>query len=474
MSFCVYMLGSRHDAEDALQATFASAHRALLADSRPMAVRPWLFAIARNECIGILRKRRPTAELNGEPAKTGDPVRHLELSEEVRIVVEDVRQLPERQRAALVLAELDGLTHAEIATVLGVRAEQVKAYMYQARTNLISERRAREADCLEIREELASARGAALRRTRIRRHTRSCVACRAYADSVKHQQRQLAALLPIAPTLGLKYRILEQLFGIGASGPDTYAGGVAIGSTVTAALAELAGGGMKALAVKLTAGALALGATAEVGVSMLKATSAPSGATQSASTSTNRARTRTSSVSTSAARSGSAAAGGLTSARAAKPQPAAVGRAPGGSPGQQPASPGATTGAPGTEAPAPRSDGEGGHGGSPREAPNATAPGGPPEVEHAGPSNEQWQGTAALRHGEHERLRAERVRAREERKTAREAAAGEAAPPPPAEEEPPEVGLSGSPKRTPQERQERREEHERRHKEREEQRAAGG
>src|ERR1700676_3760047 len=48
LSFCVYMLGSRHDAEDALQATFASAFRALNADSRDVVLRPWLFTIARN------------------------------------------------------------------------------------------------------------------------------------------------------------------------------------------------------------------------------------------------------------------------------------------------------------------------------------------------------------------------------------------------------------------------------------------
>ena len=74
LSFCIYMLGSRHDAEDAVQATFMSAYRALRADERPVTLRPWLFTIARNESLSILRKRRPTVELNGEPALGGDPV----------------------------------------------------------------------------------------------------------------------------------------------------------------------------------------------------------------------------------------------------------------------------------------------------------------------------------------------------------------------------------------------------------------
>ena len=120
LSFCTYMLGSRHDAEDAVQATFASAYRALRANERPVILRPWLFAIARNDCLSIMRKRRPTVELNGEPALRGDPLRELELHEEVRHMLENLRELPEPQRAALVLAELLGLSQSEIGVVLGV------------------------------------------------------------------------------------------------------------------------------------------------------------------------------------------------------------------------------------------------------------------------------------------------------------------------------------------------------------------
>jgi len=277
LSFCVYMLGSRHDAEDAVQATFASAYRALRADGRPVVLRPWLFTIARNDCLSILRRRRPTVELNGEPALGGDPLRELELREEVRHIVEGLRQLPERQRAALVLSELHGLSQVEVGAVLGVRAEQVKAYVYQARSNLISERRAREADCLEIREEIATARGAALRRGRLRRHVRSCADCRVYADGVARQRRQLGALLPLAPSLVLKYRALEGALGSVAADPATYAGGAAVGGSVAGTAVELAGGGVKALAVKLAAGVAALGVSAGVGASVLSAPATPPG-----------------------------------------------------------------------------------------------------------------------------------------------------------------------------------------------------
>ena len=269
LSFCVYMLGSRHDAEDAVQATFASAYRALRADGRPVALRPWLFTIARNDCLSILRKRQPTVELNGEPALGGDPLRELELREEIRHMLVGLRELPEKQRAALVLAELHGLSQVEIGGVLGVEPEQVKAFVYQARSNLISARRAREADCREIREELATARGAALLRGRLRRHVRSCADCRLYADGVARQRRQLAVLLPLAPSLVLKYRVLEEALGIGGTDPATYAGGVTVAGSVAGTAAEIAGGGVKALAVKMAAGVAVLGASAGVGASVI-------------------------------------------------------------------------------------------------------------------------------------------------------------------------------------------------------------
>ena len=287
LSFCVYMLGSRHDAEDALQATFASAYRSLCSDRRTVALRPWLFAIARNHCLSILRRRRPWVELNGEPALNGDPLRELELKEEVRLMIEGLRTLPESQRASLVLAELHGFSQSEIGSVLGVEADQVKAFICQARSNLISERTAREVDCREIREELATARGAALLRSRLRRHLRSCDDCRLYADGVASQRRHLGVLLPLVPSLMLKYRALENAMGIAAAGdPGGYAGGAAVGGSVAAGAFEVAGGGLKALLLKVAAGVACLGAGAGAGASVLISPADPAGASRAPASAT--------------------------------------------------------------------------------------------------------------------------------------------------------------------------------------------
>jgi RNA polymerase sigma factor (sigma-70 family) len=263
LSFCLYMLGSRHDAEDAVQATFACAYRSLLADDRPVRLRPWLFTIARNASLSILRRRHPTVELNGEPAMRGDPQRELELRDEVRQLLGGLRALPECQRTTLTLAELHGLSHSEIASVLGVRTEQVKAYAYQARANLLSERTARETSCHDIRRELLNARGVDLRKTRLNRHLRSCSDCREYRKALSSQRQQLASLFPAVPSLALKMRALHGVVGnVGLSGPA--AEGAAVAGTAVAA-----GGSLNALVVKLAAGVAALGAGAGVGAAVL-------------------------------------------------------------------------------------------------------------------------------------------------------------------------------------------------------------
>jgi RNA polymerase sigma factor (sigma-70 family) len=286
LRFGVYMLGSQHDAEDAVQATFAAAYRALLADDRPVSLRPWLFTIARNECVSILRGRRQTVGLGGELALTDDPVHLLEVGEEVRQMLAAIRELPEQQRAALVLAEAHGLTHAEIAAVLGARTKQVKAFVYQARANLLADRGAREAVCEEIREELNEAYGPLLLRGRLRRHLRSCAGCREYAEIQARQRRRLHAALPFLPSVALKRKALEGALGLGRGGCT---GPEAAGASV----AGLAGvvGGANALVAKVLAGALALSASAGLGASIVGAAhpmpaAPPSGAVRAASDST--------------------------------------------------------------------------------------------------------------------------------------------------------------------------------------------
>ena len=180
LAFCRHLLDDVEEAEDAAQHTFLAAYNDLIASDKAINLRPWLFAIARNRCYSMLRARReqPAADL-AEPASEGLAT-VVQLRQDLRDLVVDMQRLPDRQRIALVLAELDELSHEEIGGVLGVPREKVKALVFQARESLAATRAARDTDCDEIRTQLMTLRGGELRRATIRRHLRECAGCREF------------------------------------------------------------------------------------------------------------------------------------------------------------------------------------------------------------------------------------------------------------------------------------------------------
>src|SRR5215203_3397264 len=249
LAFCRHMLGSREEAEDALQQAFLRAHRSLVAQGAPDELRPWMFAIARNRCLTMLAARRtapvPVEEL--EPATEGLSA-GVEERADLRELLGDIGRLPDDQRSALVLAELGDLSHAEIAAVIEVPAAKVKALVHQARTRLIADRDARETPCEDVREQLSTARGGELRRGPLRRHLALCEPCRLYKDAVAEQRSKLALVLPVLPSAGLKDTIFGALGGGGggaaaaAGGGGGAAGGAALsGGGTTAGFAQTLG-----------------------------------------------------------------------------------------------------------------------------------------------------------------------------------------------------------------------------------------
>jgi RNA polymerase sigma factor (sigma-70 family) len=241
LSFCRHMLGHAEEAEDAVQQAFISAHADLKRSERPIALRAWLFTIARNRCLSILRARRETATLENVEPETAGLAAEVQRREDLRTMLSDIARLPEDQRAALVLAELGDLDHGDIAAVVGCPKEKVKALVFQARSSLALSRQARETSCDEIREQLATLRGGALRRTALRRHLRGCAGCREFRDEVRRQRSAMALLLPVVPAAGLKKAVLAGA-GLSASGAGSGAGAGAAGLGVAGAkLAVLKG-----------------------------------------------------------------------------------------------------------------------------------------------------------------------------------------------------------------------------------------
>ena len=120
LAFCRHMLCSREDGEDALQQTFVRAHRALRTGRLPDAVRPWLFAIARNRCRTMLAARRDAAVPIDEVESGFDGLAEdVRRRADLRELVADLGRLPDDQREALVLFELGDLNHTEIAATIG-------------------------------------------------------------------------------------------------------------------------------------------------------------------------------------------------------------------------------------------------------------------------------------------------------------------------------------------------------------------
>lgn len=160
---CYRMLGSFHDAEDALQDTLLAAWRGFAAFAARSSLRTWLYRIATNRCLNARRStgRRRAKEWNvpnvepPEPTRLGDvvwlepypdalledvdahPEAHYEQREAISLAfVTALQVLPPRQVAVLVLRDVLGFSADEVADMLGTTVDSVKSALKRARANL--------------------------------------------------------------------------------------------------------------------------------------------------------------------------------------------------------------------------------------------------------------------------------------------------------------------------------------------------
>jgi RNA polymerase sigma-70 factor (TIGR02960 family) len=163
---CYRMLGSFQDAEDALQDTMLAAWQALDGFEGRASIRTWLYRIATNRCLDVLRsaKRRPAKEWDiptidpPEPTRLGEitwlepypdtllegaanaplgPEARYEQTEAISLAfVTALQVLPARQRAVLILREVLGYHATEVADMLDSTVESVTSALKRARTTL--------------------------------------------------------------------------------------------------------------------------------------------------------------------------------------------------------------------------------------------------------------------------------------------------------------------------------------------------
>ena len=137
--FASGLLGNREEAQDVAQETFLAAFANLSGyDSSRAAFSTWLFTIARNRCLNLLKQRRPIAL--AEPDSIGDvtpadPIVSQELSLQLDRAL---AALPVEQRSAFVLAEIEELPYAEIARIEQTSLGTVKSRIHRAKQRLQS------------------------------------------------------------------------------------------------------------------------------------------------------------------------------------------------------------------------------------------------------------------------------------------------------------------------------------------------
>ncbi|MDQ3408386.1 MAG: sigma-70 family RNA polymerase sigma factor [Actinomycetota bacterium] len=272
LSFCRHMLSSREDAEDVLQEVFAASFNAMLADDRPINVRPWLYRIARNRSLNHLRRHQAIGQdsmdvhLADHGTTTADRVQRRE---DFRQLVADVQELPETQRTALLLREIDALSYEQIAEAMETTVPSVKSLLVRARVSLAEASEARKLTCEEVRDELGEV-SEGLRRVTppVRRHARQCERCATFRKQLRCTNRQLAVLVPVAPLLFFKKFFLAHLGTTASAGGATAAGGV-VASTAAAGGAGSLSAGIGAIASK-TVAALAAAAIVTTGAVEVK------------------------------------------------------------------------------------------------------------------------------------------------------------------------------------------------------------
>jgi RNA polymerase sigma factor (sigma-70 family) len=250
--YCRSIVGDGEEAADALQSTMEKALGAIARRDSEAPLRAWLFRIAHNESVNQLRRRRgaATTPLEDEALLAPDVAATAEQRERLAQLVRDLRELPDRQRGALLMREVSGLSHEEIAAAFGVSTGAVKQSIHEARSALHEQARGREMTCDAVCRTLGDGDGRTARQRRIRAHLRGCADCRAFSEGLKARRADLAVLTPMLPGPAAA-AVLAAVTGVGTGGGGGLLAGLLGGGGASSALAKGAAVG----AVTVTAGA---------------------------------------------------------------------------------------------------------------------------------------------------------------------------------------------------------------------------
>jgi RNA polymerase sigma factor (sigma-70 family) len=217
-TYCRSLLRDADDAADALHDTFIVASQKLDGLRDPERLRPWLYAVARNECLRLLSARRRTVaiedsdEVSDESADVTAGVRQDELRDLVRAALDGLNA---GDREILDLSMRHELSGAELGAALGVSANHAHALLSRARSQVevalgaLLVARAGSEDCAELAEMLRGWDGHfnTLIRKRVNRHIEGCDVCR----ERRRVELQPAMLLGLGPILLLPPALRDKI-----------------------------------------------------------------------------------------------------------------------------------------------------------------------------------------------------------------------------------------------------------------------
>jgi len=261
--YALGMLGDAADAEDVTQTTFLNAYRAFKGGTHPEKPHSWLIAIAHNVC----RQRFRQAQRRPREVAFDEGIGEAETVEPSTPSAEDLRralsELPQNQRAALVMRELEGSSYAEIAGVLGVSVSALETLLFRARRSLreqLEERLTCQAAVLAIDKQLDGRLSGGERRA-LRAHLRACSECNSLAQSQRAQRRALKALVIVPLPLTIAHWAAPS-----AASAATGAGGLAVAGSGGAGAGTGAGAGAGASSAVLGGVAAKVAAVVVAGV----------------------------------------------------------------------------------------------------------------------------------------------------------------------------------------------------------------
>ncbi len=132
---CLRLLGDRELAEDALQDSFVQAWRKLTQFREQAAFGSWLHRIAVNQCLGMQRRRKPWLVFSDTMEPEVD-VNRSGVEDSLQDLEKAIGRLPRRPRQVLVLHDIEGYTHGEVAGALGIAVGTSKTQLHRARKQL--------------------------------------------------------------------------------------------------------------------------------------------------------------------------------------------------------------------------------------------------------------------------------------------------------------------------------------------------